>query len=83
MKNEGKILELLADMALKQDHMVEEFRNMKEDLRNVKEDLGNVKSEISKINTEMVKLNLQTSEIHVLSLSYQIRWSSSPTSATG
>ena len=62
MKNEGKILELLADMALKQDRMVEEFRNMKEDLRNVKEDLSNVKYEMGKINTEMVKLTLQTSE---------------------
>lgn len=55
MKNEGKILELLADMALKQDLMVDE-------LRIVKEDLSNVKSEIGKLNSEVIKLNLQTSE---------------------
>jgi septal ring factor EnvC (AmiA/AmiB activator) len=76
MKNEGKILELLADMALKQDRMVEEFlgvkkdlnevkkdlSNVKKDLNDVKGDLGNIKSEIGRINSELVKLNLQTSE---------------------
>lgn len=69
MKNEGKILELLADMALKQDHMVEELHAVKNDLGNVKNDLGkvkenlsNVNSEVGKINSELVKLNLLSSE---------------------
>ena len=69
MKNEGKILESLADMALKQDHMVEELHTVKEDLRNVKSEIskanleiGKLNVEMTKVNSEIVKLNLQTSE---------------------
>ncbi|MBT1699874.1 hypothetical protein KK083_23505 [Fulvivirgaceae bacterium PWU4] len=62
MKNEGKILELLADMALKQDHMVEELRTVKEDLSNVKSEISKLNAGMTRVNSEIVKLNLQTSE---------------------
>lgn len=62
MKNEGKILELLADMPLKQDHMVEELCTVKEDLSNVKSEISKLNAGMTKVNSEIVKLNLQTSE---------------------
>jgi len=55
MENEGKIVELLAEMLVKQDAMVVELRDVKSEVRNVKSEIRDVKS-------EMVKLNLQTSE---------------------
>jgi hypothetical protein len=55
MKNEGKILELLADMALKQDRMVEE-------LRTVKEGVGNLETRANRIEDQITRLNLQTVE---------------------
>ena len=48
MKNEDKIVELLAEMVFKQDQMVEEIKL--------------VKNEVGGVKTEIIKLNLQTAE---------------------
>ena len=55
MKNEGKIVELLTDMLIKQDSVVEVLHSMDKELCGVKFEVTQVKSEIS-------KLNLQTAE---------------------
>ena len=48
MKNEDRIVELLAEMVFKQDQMVEEIKL--------------VKSEVGGVKSEIIKLNLQTAE---------------------
>ena len=48
MKNEDRIVELLAEMVFKQDQMVEEIKL--------------VKSEVGGVKSEIIKLNLQTEE---------------------
>jgi hypothetical protein len=48
MENEGKIVELLTEMLIKQDDMIDELRS--------------VKAEVSSVKNEVIKLNLQTTE---------------------
>lgn len=61
MKNEDKIVELLAEMVKGQDHLIGEVSGMKK--------------QISKLNSEVVKLNLSTSENSraILKLADEIR----------
>lgn len=69
MKNENKIVELLAGMLIRQDGMLDELKNVnievtnvKVEVTNVKAEVTNVKAEVSSINTGMIKLNLQPTE---------------------
>ncbi|MEK6781274.1 MAG: hypothetical protein AABY93_06190 [Bacteroidota bacterium] len=76
MKNEDRIVELLAEMVFKQDQLVEEIKLVKSEIGAVKSEVGGVKSEVSGVKSEVsgvksevsgvkseiVKLNLQTAE---------------------
>ena len=48
MAEDNRLVELMAEMLIKQDAMVDELRN--------------VKTEVSKVNSEITKLNLLSSE---------------------
>jgi Na+/phosphate symporter len=68
MKDEEKIIELLAEMVRGQDRLVGEVSEMKNEIRNVKE-------EIQQMNAELQKQGLQTAENSraILKLADEIR----------
>ncbi len=68
MKNEERIVELLAEMVRGQDRLVGEVSQMKQEVRNVKE-------EIQQMNVEIMKQGLQTAENSraILKLADEIR----------
>jgi len=68
MKNEQKIVELLAEMVKGQDRLTDEVSGMKKEISSVKKEILNMKGEV-------VKLNLNTSENSraVLKLADEIR----------
>ncbi|MBX2946734.1 MAG: hypothetical protein KF725_12945 [Cyclobacteriaceae bacterium] len=68
MKNEEKIIELLAEMVRGQDRLVGEVSEMKEEIISVK-------GEIQQMNVEIMKQGLQTAENSraILKLADEIR----------
>ncbi len=68
MKNEEKIIELLAEIVRGQDRLVGEVSQMKEELKSVK-------GEIQQTNVEIMKQGLQTAENSraILKLADEIR----------
>jgi len=68
MKNEEKIIELLAEMVRGQDRLVGEVSEMKEEIKSVK-------GEIQQMNVEIMKQGLQTAENSraILKLADEIR----------
>lgn len=50
MAKDDRLVESLAEMLIKQDPMVSEFRDIKGDIRNIKGDIGNIKEDINKLN---------------------------------
>jgi hypothetical protein len=68
MKNEEKIIELLAEMDRGQDRLVGEVSEMKEEIKSVK-------GEIQQMNVEIMKQGLQTAENSraILKLADEIR----------
>ncbi len=68
MKNEDRIVELLAEMVKGQDRLTDEVSDLKKEV-------SGVKTEITKMKGEIVKLNLNTSENSraILKLADEIR----------
>lgn len=62
MKNEEKILELLAESLKGQDRIVARLDVMDSRLDNVETKLGNLEKRTDRIEDQMVKLNLRTVE---------------------
>lgn len=55
MAEDSRLVELMAEMLIKQDAMVDE-------LKGVRSEVSSVKSEVTKVNSEIAKLNLLSAE---------------------
>jgi hypothetical protein len=58
MKNEERIVELLAEMLLKFDDLTDEVKGVKNEVKDVKGELKDVNKRLGKVENEIVKLNL-------------------------
>lgn len=62
MENEGRIVELGAEMLIKFDTQTNEFKGLREEFRGLRVDLNtqleHVENKLEKVESEMVKLNL-------------------------
>lgn len=75
MKNEEKIIELLAEMVKGQDRLTDEVSQMKNEISSVKNEVSSMRSDISSIKNEIIKQGLQTAENSraILKLAEEIR----------
>jgi hypothetical protein len=75
MKNENRIVELLAEMVKGQDRLTSEVSEMKQEISGMKSDVSGMKSDVSGLKQEMAKHNLQIAENSraVLKLAEEIR----------
>jgi hypothetical protein len=62
MAKDDRLVEIMAEMLIKQDQMVVELKGVKAEVSSVKSEVSSVKSEVSSVKGEIVKLNLQTAE---------------------
>ena len=59
MKNEDKIVELLAEMVKGQDRLIGEVSSMKSEISKMNTEISEMKSEISEMNTEISQMNIE------------------------
>lgn len=62
MEKDDKLIELMAEMLIKQDQMSTDFNDVKNNLGELKNDVWDLKNDVSDLKNEMTKLRLQTSE---------------------
>lgn len=75
MKNENRIVELLAEMVKGQDKLIGEVSSLKTEVSSMKTEVSSMKTDISSIKVEITKQGLQTAENSraILKLAEEIR----------